>query len=118
VRDKMTVKANQMRAFLTPKPAPGSTATNDSSLDHAFANGNVVITELLLGNRLRSGKAEHGEYYTKDDKVVLSGGDPQMEDSVKGVTKGRELTYFSGDDHLIVKGESKKTAFTRMKKKK
>jgi hypothetical protein len=40
-----------------------------------------------------------------------------MTDSYKGITKGRQLTYFSGDDHLIVEGEPKKVAFTQMKKK-
>ena len=79
VRGKMTVTSKQVRAFLTPKTA---TNTDDSSLDHAFADGDVVVTEILAGNRKRSGTSEHGEYYTKDDKVVLNGGSPQMLDSI------------------------------------
>jgi lipopolysaccharide export system protein LptA len=114
VRAKMTVTSKQMRAFLTPKTASNS---DDSSLDHAFADGDVVVTEILAGNRKRSGTAEHGEYYTKDDKVVLNGGSPQIVDSIKGMTRGRQLTYFTEEDHLIVEGENKKVAFTRMKKK-
>ena len=89
----------------------------DSSLDHAIADGEVTVTEVLAGNRKRSGAAEHGEYYTKEDKVVLNGGDPQIVDSIKGMTRGRQLTYFTDEDHLIVEGVSKKVAFTRMKKK-
>jgi len=46
----------------------------------------------------------------------LNGGAPQFVDSVKGVTRGKQLTYFSSDDKLIVEGEAKKEAFTRMKK--
>jgi lipopolysaccharide export system protein LptA len=114
VRAKMTVTSKQMRAFLTPKTAGNG---GDSSLDHAIADGDVTVMEELAGNRKRSGAAEHGEYYTKDDKVVLNGGAPQIVDSMKGMTHGRQLTYFTEEDHLIVEGESKKVAFTRMKKK-
>jgi lipopolysaccharide export system protein LptA len=114
VRGKMTVTSKQMRAFLTPKTAGNG---GDSSLDHAIADGEVTVTEVLAGNRKRSGAAEHGEYYTKEDKVVLNGGDPQIVDSIKGMTRGRQLTYFTDEDHLIVEGLSKKVAFTRMKKK-
>ena len=110
----MTVTSKQMRAFLTPKTAGNS---DDSSLDHAIADGGVTVLEALAGNRKRSGAAEHGEYYTKDDKVVLNGGAPQIVDSMKGMTRGRQLTYFTDEDHLIVEGEDKKVAFTRMKKK-
>jgi lipopolysaccharide export system protein LptA len=114
VRGKMTVTSKQMRAFLTPKTTGSG---DDSSLDHAIADGDVAVTEVLAGNRKRSGAAEHGEYYTKEDKVVLNGGDPQIVDSIKGMTRGRQLTYFTDEDHLIVEGVSKKVAFTRMKKK-
>lgn len=114
VRGKMTVTSKQMRAFLTPKTADKS---DDSSLDHAIADGDVAVMEVLAGNRKRSGSAEHGEYYTKDDKVVLNGGEPKIVDSIKGMTRGRQLTYFTDEDHLIVEGVSKKVAFTRMKKK-
>ncbi|HEY3940363.1 MAG TPA: LptA/OstA family protein [Bryobacteraceae bacterium] len=113
-RGKMTVASKTMKAFLTPKTAQNS---DDSSLDHAFADGDVVVTDVLANSRKRTGAAEHGEYYTKDDKVVLNGGSPHMADSYKGITKGRQLTYFSSDDHLIVEGNPKQVAFTQMKKK-
>ena len=114
VRDRMTVTAKQMQAFLTPKTEKNS---NDSSLDHAVADGDVKIYEKLAGDRSRVGTSEHCEYYTKEDKVILNGGAPELVDSAKGVTRGRQLTYFSDDDRLIVEGETKKFAFTRMKKK-
>ncbi len=113
-RDKMTVSSKELRAFLNPK---SDTNSNDSSLDHAFATGNVVISEAVAPNRTRTGTAERCEYYTKEDKVVLNGGLPQMVDSYKGITKGRQLTYYNGDDHLIVEGEKKQLAYTQMKKK-
>ncbi len=49
--------------------------------------------------------------------MILSGGSPELKDSYKGVTRGRQLTYFGDDDRLIVDGMEKKLAFTEMKKK-
>ncbi|MBV8551271.1 MAG: LPS export ABC transporter periplasmic protein LptC [Acidobacteriaceae bacterium] len=112
-RDKMTVTSKELRAFLTPKTANNS---GDSSLDHAFAEGNVKIFEQVTPTRTRQGTSEHCEYYTKANKVVLNGGSPQMNDSLKGTTRGRQLTYFSDDDHLIVEGEKKQLAYTQLRK--
>jgi lipopolysaccharide export system protein LptA len=109
----MTVTSNRMRAFLTPKTDKNS---DQSSLDHAIGDGGVKVFDTVSDNRTRTGTGEHCEYFTKDDKVILSGGDPQFVDSQKGVTRGRQLTYYSDDDKLIVEGEDKKEAFTRMKK--
>jgi len=114
VRDKMTVTSKTLQAFLTPKNGNNS---DQSSLDHAFADGTVAISEVVAPGRTRVGKSEHCEYYTKDDKVILNGGSPQMVDSYKGITRGRQLTYFSDDDRLIVDGQTKELAFTKMRKK-
>jgi lipopolysaccharide export system protein LptA len=113
-RDKMTVTSKQLQAFLTPKTGANS---DQSSLDHAFADGTVAVSEVVAPGRTRVGNSEHCEYYTKDDKVILNGGSPQMVDSYKGITRGRQLTYFSDDDHLIVDGQTKELAFTKMRKK-
>lgn len=114
VREKMTVISDQLQAFLTPKTKDES---DQSSLDHAIASGKVTVSEILPNDRTRVGTAEKCEYFTKDSKVVLNGGAPQVVDSYKGLTKGQLLTYFSDDDHLIVEGEKKQLAYTRMKKK-
>ena len=113
VRDTMTVKSKELRAFLTPK---SKKKNDESSLDHAFADGDVVIVE-VKPTRTRTGTSEHCEYYTKENKVVLNGGAPQMVDSYKGITKGRQLTYFSDDDRLVVEGQKDQLAYTQMKKK-
>jgi len=113
-RDKMVVSAKEMFAYLTPQ---NGTNSNQSSLDHAFANGDVAINDSLPNGRTRTGTAEHCEYYTKENKVVLNGGEPQMVDSYKGITKGRQLTYYDNDGRLVVEGEKKQLAFTQMKKK-
>ena len=118
-RDKMTISSKELTAYLTPKTGSD---TDQSSLDHAFANGDVKIFDSVpaKGKRTastRTGSAEHCEYYTKTNKVILSGGSPQMVDSYKGITKGHQLTYFDADDRLIVEGEKKTLAYTTMKKK-
>ncbi len=114
VRDKMTIISKDLQAYLTPK---SDKTSKDSSLDHAVATGNVEISDVIAPGRIRTGNGEHCEYYTKEDKVVLNGGAPQMIDSYKGIVKGAQLTYFSGEDHLIVDGKKEQVAFTRMKKK-
>jgi lipopolysaccharide export system protein LptA len=113
-RDKMTISSKELIAYLSPK---SNNASDQSSLDHAIANGDVKIFRVLAAKRTRTGEAEHCEYYTKTNKVVLNGGSPQLVDSYKGVTKGRELTYYDDDDRLIVEGEKKQLAYTTMKKK-
>jgi lipopolysaccharide export system protein LptA len=113
VRDKMTITAKELLAFLTPK-TPGH---DNSSLDHAFAEGDVVIVGVVGPNHTRTGTAEHCEYWTVNSKVILSGGSPELKDSYKGVTRGRQLTYFGDDDRLVVDGIDKKLAFSEMKKK-
>lgn len=114
VRGKMTITSKDLHAYLTPKSDKSS---NDSSLDHAVATGNVGISDVVASGRTRTGTGERCEYYTKQDKVVLNGGAPQMVDSYKGIVRGQQLTYFSGEDHLIVDGKKEQVAFTRMKKK-
>ncbi len=114
IRQKMTITAQNLQAFLTAKTDKTS---DESSLNHAVATGNVRIHDVISPGRTRVGSGEHCEYYTKEDKVVLNGGAPQMTDSYKGVTKGLQLTYYNGDDHLIVDGKKAQVAFTKMKKK-
>jgi lipopolysaccharide export system protein LptA len=114
MRGKMTIDAKQVKAFLTPN---NGTDNSNSSLDHAFADGDVRVTQTLAAGRTRTGTSDHCEYYTKNGKVVLTGGAPQLADSYKGITKGRRLTYYSDSDQFLVDGVKKKLAFTRMRKK-
>jgi len=110
-RPNMKVKAREVRAFLRDN-------SDDSSLDHAFADGQVEIVQTAPG-RVRNGTSEHAEYYVDEDKVILEGGSPQFMDSLRGNTRGEKLTWFSKDDRLLVNGvESKpvKTVIHRKKK--
>ncbi|MBK7927183.1 MAG: LPS export ABC transporter periplasmic protein LptC [Bryobacterales bacterium] len=104
----MDVQSAELRAFLVDEPKPGQ-----SRLQKAFADGSVIILQQAAYKppgggpsviRTRRGTAEHAEYYLADGRVILRGGNPQMADSVKGTTRGRQLTWFSANDSLLVEG--------------
>jgi lipopolysaccharide export system protein LptA len=100
VRPGMQVKSKELRAYLAESGA-------DSSLEKAFADGDVEIVGAAK-DHVRTGTGNHGEYYTDDQKVFLSGGQPKLVDMVNGAQKGyiqgAELTYFANDDRLLSSG--------------
>ena len=68
------------------------------------------------GESRTTGTAEHSEYYTADQKVILTrrlaedGGQPrQHHDRTR-----RELTYFANDDRLLVNGADGQPAHSRL----
>ena len=108
-RPGLHVKARELRAFLAD-------STAESRLDKAIAEGSVEIVQKAL-DRTRTGTGEHGEYYPDEQKVILRGGEPLLADSVKGTTRGAELTYFANDDRLLVNGSSDQPAKSRIRRK-
>jgi lipopolysaccharide export system protein LptA len=109
-RPGMDVKSRELRAYLAEEGA-------DSRLVKAFADGGVEIVQ-TAADRKRTGKAEHCEYYTENQKVVLRGGEPEFIDSLKGNnTRGVELTYFANDDRLLVNGSPDQPAKSRIRRK-
>lgn len=134
-RPGMTVQARELRAYLkeAEKPAEKGTAAakepvkapipgkekgtgNNTSLDKALADGGVVIVQ-KAADRTRTGTAEHSEYYVAESKVILNQGKPKLVDSFKGTTEGRQLTYFSNNDRLLVDGEKDKPAESNLRRK-
>jgi lipopolysaccharide export system protein LptA len=109
VRPGLQEKSRELRAFLSP-------SGSDNSLDKAFADGGVVIVQNSPG-RTRTGTAEHSEYYTDEQKIVLRQGQPRMVDSCKGTTVGSELTYFANDDSLLVNGALSQPVESRINRK-
>jgi lipopolysaccharide export system protein LptA len=95
-RPNMIVKGQDIHAFLRND-------SNDSSLDHATADGHVEVHETAL-DRTRDASSEHAEYYVDEDKVILEGGQPRFIDSMRGTTLGKKLTWYSSDDRLLVNG--------------
>jgi lipopolysaccharide export system protein LptA len=100
-RPDMVVTAKEIRAFLKD-------ADQDSSLDKAFANGTVkVVSTSEKLKRTRTGTSDHAEYYADDQKVILQDGEPLLVDSVKGRTRGKQLTWWANDDRLLIDGVDK-----------
>lgn len=107
----MNVKSRELKAFLNESDA-------DNSVDKAFADGAVEIVQ-TTPKRTRTGTGEHAEYYVKEEKVILEGGQPLMVDSLKGNTRGKQLTYFANSDKLLVNGvESQRATSTILRNKK
>lgn len=109
-RPNMTVKGREIRAYLKD-------AQSGSSIDRAFADGDVTILQ-TAPKRSRTGNSEHAEYFTGDEKIIMSGGDPRFVDSLKGTTRGKILTYFPGDDRLLVNGVETQRAESLLHRKK
>jgi lipopolysaccharide export system protein LptA len=111
-RPTLTVKSATLRAFLNDNKSD-----QDSRLNHAFADGKVDVLDISPGRR-RIGNSEHAEYYADEGKIILSGGPPQLHDSVRGESTGDKLTYFTDDNRLLIDGTPKKQVKTHLKKKK
>ncbi|MBK5293795.1 MAG: LPS export ABC transporter periplasmic protein LptC [Acidobacteriia bacterium] len=114
LRGGMDVKSKELRAFLEEEKNDKEQA--GSSLNRAFADGDVEIFQAAPG-RTRRGSSEHAEYYVADEKVILKGGNPQMVDSVKGTTRGRELTYWANSDSLQVDGAPAQPVVSKIRRK-
>ena len=102
IRPGLAVNGKEMRAYLNEPDAA-------TSLNNALADGAVKIVS-TADKRTRTGTAEHGEYYATEHKVILNGGDVRFVDSVKGQTRGKQLTWFSNSDRLLVNGAENRPA--------
>jgi lipopolysaccharide export system protein LptA len=63
------------------------------------AQDNVVIQQ---ANRRADG--QNLVYTVADDKFVLTGGPPSIFDAEQGKITGVSLTFFRGDDRVLVEG--------------
>jgi lipopolysaccharide export system protein LptA len=108
-RPGMVVDAREIKAFLKD-------SDSDSSLEKAFADGTVKIVQ-TAPDRIRTGTSEHAEYYVAEEKVLLQEGEPQMVDSLRGTTRGAQLTFFAGDDRLLVDGKERQPAVSKIRRK-
>jgi lipopolysaccharide export system protein LptA len=110
IREGMDVKAAELRAWLNE-----AGKNSDSSLNRAFADGRVEIFQ-AEGGRTRLGTAPHAEYYAADEKVILSGGNAVLQDSLKGAARGKQLTYFTRNDNLLIEGAPTQPVISRVKR--
>ena len=110
-RPAMTVKSATLKAFLNEQDSDA-----DSRINHAFGDGKVEVVQ-YAPDRQRVGNSEHAEYYTEEGKVILSGGEPKLNDSKRGNTTGEKLTWFTDDDRLIIEGAPEKKGKSHLRKK-
>jgi lipopolysaccharide export system protein LptA len=110
-RPGMHITSRELRAVLADSSA-------DSRLEKAVADGGVKIVA-TTANGKRIATADHGEYFTGEQKVILTGGRPRLVDDAGHSTEGAQLTYFSNDDRLLIDGASNRpvqTFITRHRK--
>ena len=101
-RPGLYVKSEEIRSYMKEqkketkdKPKdPKAEDDNGSRLEKAFADGKVEIIDTAL-QRKRVGKGVHAEYYTDESKIILHGDQATLDDSLKGTSKGAELTYWT-----------------------
>ena len=116
-RPGMQVSAKQLQAYLKD-------SNEDSSLDHAIADGAVkVLSNQPASNgkaaRNRTSSSEHAEYFVDKGMVVIEGGKPELIDSIKNEkTTGQQLTWWTNDDTFVVKGAEDEPAHSVIRKKK
>jgi lipopolysaccharide export system protein LptA len=108
-RDNMVVKSQDVHAYLRNN-------SNDSSLDHAIADGHVEVHQ-LASDRTRDASSEHAEYYVDEDKVILEGGDPRFVDSAKGTTRSSKLIWYSKQNRLDENGSAQEPVKSLLHKK-
>ncbi len=105
-----TASAKTVDAYLLPR---SQTATNQSlvgtgQLDRMEADDNVLIQQ--------NGRRAAGEklvYTVDDDKFVLTGGPPSIFDAEQGKITGVSLTFFRGDDRVLVEGKASTPVVTQ-----
>ena len=110
-RPGLDVQSRELLSYLK-----STEAGSGSSLDKAFADGAVKIVQSSPG-RKRTGTSEHAEYYADESKVVLQNGQPQLVDTLRGTTKGKQLTWFSNNDRLLVDGAASLPTESNLRRK-
>ena len=105
-----TASARTMDVYLVPRSqgSGNQSVTGPGQLDRMVAQGSVIIQQ---PNRRAEG---HTLVYTAaDDKFVLTGGPPSIFDAERGKITGVSLTFFRGDDRVLVEGEASTPVVTQ-----
>ena len=99
-----------MDAFLLPRiqTSGNKSLAGQGQLDHMVAQDNVVIQQPA-----RRGEGHTLVYTASDDKFVLTGGPPSIFDAERGKITGVSLTFFRGDDRVLVEGEASTPVVTQ-----
>ncbi len=90
-----------LELFLAPSPPGAASSGGQRQLSRGLARGGVVVRQ---GGR--QGTAEQAEYFAADGKFVLSGGQPTLTDASRDTTTGRQLTFFTASDTILIESET------------
>jgi lipopolysaccharide export system protein LptA len=102
--------ADQMDIYLLPRSqdSKNQSLNQPGRLDRMVAQGHVVIRQ---PGRRADGKTL--VYTAADDKFALTGGPPSIFDAERGKITGVSLTFFRGDDRVLVEGEASTPVVTQ-----
>jgi lipopolysaccharide export system protein LptA len=97
----VVTSAAAMDVFLEPAGSDQRTIaqSNTGKIDHIIASGSVVVSQpgrRAAGDRL--------VYTASEDKFVMTGGPPSIFDAEHGKITGVSLTFFRGDDRVVIEG--------------
>jgi lipopolysaccharide export system protein LptA len=112
-RPTLFVKSQRLRAWFVEVPRKDGGA--ETQLDRMFADGSVEFVERGK-DRTRTGAAEHAEHYPREEKTILTGGAPFVNDSLRGVTRGDVITWVAREDRLIVDNTGSGPAVSRIQR--
>lgn len=115
-RAGLDVRSRFLKTFFEESPKRGG--GTETHLEHLEADGAVDILQTPMGH-VRKGRSEHAEYYLSEERMVMTGGQPEMNDSVRGTTRGPRITWYSREDRMLVETvETKQRVFSRSVKEK
>jgi lipopolysaccharide export system protein LptA len=112
-RPTLDVRGQRLRAWFVDVPTKdGGT---ESQLDRIFADGSVTFIDRGK-DRTRTGASEHAEHYPREERTVLTGGTPFVNDSRRGITRGDVITFLAREDRLIVDNTGSGPAVSRIQR--
>jgi lipopolysaccharide export system protein LptA len=105
-----TSSSSTLDVYLVPRSQTSSSQllTGPGQLDHMVAKGNVVVQQPS-----RRAEGQTLVYTAAEDKFVLTGGPPSIFDAERGKITGVSLTFFRGDDRVLVEGEANTPVVTQ-----
>ncbi len=106
-----SMESRVLDAFLgggTVEPTADASRGARGQLDHAIAQGSVVV----LQDDVRA-TAERADYTAGEGKFVLSGGEPTIVDASGDTTTGHSLTFFVSSDTILVDSQSGSHTLTK-----
>ena len=105
-----TVSSSTMDAYLLPRSQTSShqPLAGSGQLDHMVAQDNVLVIQPT-----RRAEGQNLVYTASDDQFVLTGGPPSIFDAERGKITGVSLTFFRGDDRVLVEGKASTPVVTQ-----